>query len=137
MKLAIQRAFEEHAIGQSTVSKVWITEQFSAVQQSLSEKINVVNNLLAAGGAAVHGNINSRSGRSNLPHDDSFPNFTFKSGWSFWLLGDAVKNVPPYQFLGSWEWKTTKEKTKFKTYQALMKKCEKICKWSLIEIFIL
>ena len=110
MKLAIQRAFEEHAIGQSTVSKVWITEQFSAVQQSLSEKINVVNNLLAAGGAAVHGNINSRFGRSNLPNDYSFPNFTFKSGWSFRLLGDAVKNVPPYQFLRSWEWKTTKEK---------------------------
>ena len=91
VKLAIQRAFEEHAIGQSTVSKVWITEQFSAVQQSLSEKINVVNILVAAGGAAVHGNINSRFGRSNLPHDYSFPNFTFKSGWSFWLLGDAVK----------------------------------------------
>ena len=67
MKLAIQRAFEEHAIGQSTVSKVWITEQFSAVQQSLSEKINVVNNLLSAGGVAVQGNINGRFGRSNLP----------------------------------------------------------------------
>ena len=131
MKLAIQRAFEEHAIGQSTVSKVWITEQFSAVQQSLSEKINVVNNLLAAGGAAVHGNINSRFGRSNLPHDYSFPNFTFKSGWSFWLLGDAFKNVPPYQFLKSWEWKTTKEKKKFRTYEALMKKCEKILQMEL------
>ena len=133
VKRAIEEAFKEHAIGQSTVSKVWITEQFSAVQQSLSEKINVVNNLLSAGGVAVQGNINGRFGRSNLPHDYSFPNFTFKSGWSFWLLGDAVKNVPPYQFLKSWEWKTKKEKKKFRTYQALMKKCEKILHTELNE----
>ena len=87
---------------------------------------NVVNNRIAAGGAAVQGNINSHFGRSNLSHDYSFRNFMFKSGWSFWLLGDAVKNVPLYQFLKSWEWKTRKEKTKFRTYQKLMQKCEKL-----------
>ena len=75
--------------------------------------------------------MNSRFGRSNLPHDYSFPNFTFKSGWSFWLLGDAVKNVPPYQFLKSWEWKTRKEKKKFRTYRPLMKKCEKVLQTEL------
>ena len=64
-----------------------------------------------------------QKGIQRIPTNYILPNFKFKNAWSYWLFGDVSNNLPPLQYIGTWELPKS-ERTKFRNYRRVMQRVE-------------
>ena len=132
VKDAIDKAFKEHSLAQPNVTRDWMNKTIGPLQDAVTSLTQLVRSRHRdtgenRGSILFDGNL--RHGGQRIPTSYRLPKMKFKQGWSYWLFGDAENNIPPLQFVGTWEL-CKSDWGKFRNYRRLMRKVEKAVKAS-------